>query len=403
MKAMPVALLAIAAGIGVGCSNNASGPAPAAAAVVISPQNPWIRSGSALQLTGTVVDSTGATITGRSVTFRSLDASVVAITSGGRATAVGPLSGGVPVIASSTFAGDTVTGTTYVGVFDTSITARLSLPDRAYSVAVSPTNIVYVTQSDVSQLDRLNLPQLKVVDSVAVGQQPTEIAFNSSGSKLYVTNQFSSNVGVLDVATNSVTTGVSVSGHPFAVVVAPGDTIVYVTTTADSLFGIRAATGAIAVRLSLPLISNGFAIHDTLLYVSTRDVGTVTVLNLKTNTFLDTIPIGGAPQGIVVSPDGTELYVANENATLQFWNIPGDSPDGSVALAGRGFGLARHPTTGRLYVTTLEGGQVHVVDPTTRTIVKSYPVGGVVRRIAFTASGDLAIVANEAGWVDLIR
>jgi DNA-binding beta-propeller fold protein YncE len=56
-----------------------------------------------------------------------------------------------------------------------------------------------------------------------------------------------------------------------------------------------------------------------------------------------------------------------------------------------------------LYVTTLEGGQVHIVDPSTQAIVKSYPVGGVVRRIAFTSSGNLAIVANESGWVDLIH
>ena len=402
MKLVSAVLLAAAVAIAAGCSDSGGPPRPAAA-VVISPPNPWIKSGATLQLTGTVVDDKGAAIAGRSVTFRSLDASIVAITSGGLASALGPLSQGVPVIATSVFGIDTVTGTTFVGVFDTSITARLPLPDRAYSVAVSPSGITYVTQSDISQLDRLHLPQLKVVDSVAVGLQPTEIAFNSSGSTLYVTNQFSSNVGVIDVATNRVTTGVSVSGHPFAVVVAPGDTIVYVTTTADSLFGIRVATGAIAVRLSLPLISNGFAIHDTLLYVSTRDVGTVTVLNLKTNAFLDTIPLGGGPQGIVVSPDGKELYVANENATLQFWNLGGDSLDGTVALAGRGFGLARHPSTGRLYVTTLEGGQVHVVDPSTRAIVKSYPVGGVVRRIAFTAAGDLAIVANESGWVDLIH
>ena len=402
MRLASVALLAVAVGMAVGCSNNSSGPPAVAAAVVISPANPWIKSGASLQLAATVLDSNGAAIAGRLVTFRSNDASIIAVTSGGLATAVGPL-GQAIVLARSVSGRDTVEGFAAVGAFDTSITARTGLPDRSYSLAISPTNIAYVTQQDINQLDRLNLPQLKVVDSVAVGQQPTEIAFNSSGSKLYVTNQFSDNVSIIDVATNRLTTGVSVSGNPFAVVVAPGDTIVYVTSTADSLFGIRAATAAIAVRLSLPIISNGFAIHDTLLYVSTRDAGTVTVLNLKTNTFLDTIPIGGRPQGIVVSPDGTELYVANELGTLQFWNIPGQSLDGSVALAGRGFGLARRPTNGQLYVTTLEGGQVQVVDPSTRTIVKSYPVGGIVRRIAFTSSGDLAIVANEGGWVDLIQ
>jgi YVTN family beta-propeller protein len=384
------------------CSSNTSGPSARPAAVVLSPANPWVKSGTSLQLSATVLDSNGAAIAGRPVTFLSSDASIIAVTTGGLATAVGPL-GRAAVLARTVFGRDTVTGSTVVGAFDPSITARMSLPDRAYSVAVSPTNIVYVTQPDLNQLDRLSLPTLKVVDSVAVGIVPTEITFNSAGTRLYVTNQFSDNVGVIDVATNTVTSGVSIHGNPFAVVVAPGDTIVYVTSTLDSLFGIRATDASIAVRLQLPHISNGFAIHDTLLYVSTRDVGIVTVLNLKTNTFVDTIPIGGGPQGIVVSPDGKELYVANENATLQFWNIAGDSLDGSVALAGRGFGLARNPTTGKLYVTTLEGGQVHVVDPLTRAIVKSYPVTGVVRRIAFTSSGDLAVVANEAGWVDLIQ
>lgn len=389
--------------VSVAACSNTSGPGARPAAVALSPANPWVKSGTSVQLSATVLDSNGAAIAGRPVTFLSSDASIIAVTTGGLATSVGPL-GRAAVLARTVSGRDTVTGSTVVGAFDPSITARMSLPDRAYSVAVSPTNIVYVTQPDLDQLDRLSLvPTLKVVDSVAVGVVPTEITYNSAGTRLYVTNQFSDNVGVIDAATNTVTSGVSIHGNPFAVIVAPGDTIVYVTSTLDSLFGIRAMDASIAVRLQLPHISNGFAIHDTLLYVSTRDVGIVTVLNLKTNTFVDTIPIGGGPQGIVVSPDGKELYVANENATLQFWNIAGDSLDGSVALAGRGFGLARNPTTGKLYVTTLEGGQVHVVDPVTRAIVKSYPVTGVVRRIAFTSSGDLAVVANEAGWVDLIQ
>lgn len=280
---------------------------------------------------------------------------------------------------------------------------HVALSSRAYAVAVSSRGVAYVGQPDLFRLLRADLPQSAFADSLTVGNTPTEVAFNSSGSQAYVTNQFSQNVGVIDVATNTQTSTVQVSGNPFAVVVAPGDSIIYVTTTADSLFGIRAATGAIAHRLSLPIISNGFAIHDSLLYISTRDVGTVTVLNLKNNLFIDTIPVGGAPQGIVVSPDGKELYVANELSTLQFWNIAGDSLDASVALAGRGFGLALRPSDGKLYVTTLEGGEVQVVDPATHAIVRSINVGGIPRRIAFEVDGSIGVVANEGGWVDFIR
>jgi YVTN family beta-propeller protein len=283
------------------------------------------------------------------------------------------------------------------------VVAHVPLASRTYAAAISSAGVVYVGQPDLARLVRADLPQTSFTGTVAVGNTPTEVAFNSSGTKAYVTNQFSQNVGVIDVATNTQTTTVPVSGNPFAVIVAPGDSMVYVTTTADSLFAIRASTNTIAHRLSLPIISNGFAIHDSLLYVSTRDVGTVTVIGLKSNAILRTLTVGGLPQGIVVSPDGTQLYVANQTGDLQFWSIAGDSSVGVALLAGRGFGLAQRPSDGKLYVTTLEAGQVQIVDPTTHLILQSINVGGVPRRIAFDASGSIGVVANEGSWVDFLR
>jgi DNA-binding beta-propeller fold protein YncE len=63
------------------------------------------------------------------------------------------------------------------------------------------------------------------------------------------------------------------------------------------------------------------------------------------------------------------------------------------------------PDSTQLYVTGfLDGvGQVHVVARTGRTIIRSHPVGGVPRRIAFTRTGSRAVIANESGWVDFIR
>jgi YVTN family beta-propeller protein len=283
------------------------------------------------------------------------------------------------------------------------ILVHVRLTSRTYSAAVSSAGVVYVGQPDLARLIRADLPTTTFSVAVAVGNTPTEVAFNSTGTKAYVTNQFSQDVGVIDVASNTETSTVPVSGNPFAVIVAPGDSIVYVTTTADSLFGIRAATGEIATRLYLPIISNGFAIRDSLLYVSTRDVGTVTEINMKTNTVLRTLPVGGGPQGIVISPNGTELYVANETGDLQFWSLTTNASVGDVILAGRGFGLALRPSDGNLYVTTLEAGEVQVVNPTNRALVKSITVGGMARRIAFNSSGSIGVVANEGGWVDFLK
>jgi YVTN family beta-propeller protein len=268
---------------------------------------------------------------------------------------------------------------------------------------VGANNIAYISQLDAGTLAAATLPALSLSGSVPVGNTPTEVAFNSSGTKAYVTNQFSQDVGVIDVGSNSQTATVPVSGNPFALIVAPGDSVVYVTTTADSLFGIATATNTITHRLWLPIISNGMAIRDSLLYVSTRDAGIVSEINTRSNTVLRVFPVGGAPQGVVLSPSKTELYIANQDSTLQFWSIPANASLGTARIAGRGFGLAQSPATQLLFVTTLEGGEVQVFSPVTRAQVDSFMIGGVVRRIAFNASGTVAVVANEDGWVDFLH
>lgn len=393
--------LALLSGAVVACSNSTApaDPPVVIAAIRLAPHDTIIPEKHSLQLRWTALDESGKPVqVTLQPSFVSNDPSLVSVDAAGFVQSLGPI--GTATITATLGDFDAIVGVT---VLDSAVAGRVILSSRAYAAAISSTGVVYVGQPDLSQLIRADLPSQAFTAAVAVGNTPTEVAFNSTGSRAYVTNQFSQNVGVIDVASNTQITTVPVVGNPFAVIVAPGDSIIYVTTTADSLFGISAATSQITRRFGLPIISNGFAIRDSLLFVSTRDVGTVTEINMKTNTILRTLPVGGGPQGIVVSPDGTVLYVANENQTLEFWSLTSNVSLGATALAGRGFGLARRSTDGYLYVTTLEGGQIQVINPATQQIVRSIDVGGIPRRIAFNQSGSLAVVANEAGWVDFIQ
>jgi YVTN family beta-propeller protein len=48
-------------------------------------------------------------------------------------------------------------------------------------------------------------------------------------------------------------------------------------------------------------------------------------------------------------------------------------------------------------------GRVVVIDRGTLSVCATIDTGGKPRRIAFDRTGRLAIIANEAGWVDLVR
>ena len=73
-----------------------------------------------------------------------------------------------------------------------------------------------------------------------------------------------------------------------------------------------------------------------------------------------------------------------------------------VALDGPAWDLQLTPDSTQLYVGLLDGA-IQIVDRADRLVVRTVQTGGRPRRIAFDRSGTTAVVANEAGWVDILR
>jgi YVTN family beta-propeller protein len=70
--------------------------------------------------------------------------------------------------------------------------------------------------------------------------------------------------------------------------------------------------GVVAITASvLCLLGSGPSIAQKA-YITNSDSNNVSVIETATNTVIATIAVGKFPQGIAVSPDGREVYVANE-------------------------------------------------------------------------------------------
>lgn len=279
----------------------------------------------------------------------------------------------------------------------------VNLANRPYALAVSH-DVVYVGQLDAAQVTRFN--GTTAAASVAVGNTPTEIAFNPLGTKAYVTNQFSSNVGIIDVASNSQVDAISVTGNPFKVIVSPDGNTLYVTTNANFVYRIDIASKTVTGSLATGQTANGLALSSdgSKLYVSTRDGGSVLEVNTATMTTARTFTTGGRTQEVVVGPGDAELYVANEfDGKLYIFNLATGAQSGTVANLGDGpWGMAISPDGTKLWISVLWAGQVQVVDRATRTISRSLYTGGTPRRIGFLGNGT-AVVANEAGYVTWLQ
>ncbi len=91
-------------------------------------------------------------------------------------------------------------------------------------------------------------------------------------------------------------------------------------------------------------------------YVTNFGAGTVSVIDTKSGTVTDTIPVGKAPYGVVFSPDGTHAYVTDHF-----------------------------------------GNSVSVIDTKTRAVTATIPVGIDPWSIAITPDGKHVYSANDGG------
>jgi YVTN family beta-propeller protein len=370
-------------------------------AILVSPADTSIRHGESYQLQAAVIDQFADTIPQEPFTYESSNLAIITVSPGGLVHAAG--SAGAAFI---TVRSNGLQAQATVQVRDTSIVARLPLAGAPSGAAISKSGIVYVTLGAGEALKRVDVPSHTITGTVAVGAVPTRVVFDTAGITAYVSNQLSQTIGVVDVASNTETGTIPVTGNPVPVRVSANDQWLYVGTDADRLYKISRATNLPTDSIPLPATSH-FALlspNDTLLYVTTRDGGSVLEVNVSTWTVLRTFAVGGRTQGMALAPNGGELYVANETLSrVHVINLTSGAVTDSIPLLGGGFGLTLGAGGTNLYVTEPASGVVQVLDRTARSVLRTIIVTGTPREVVFHATSGLAVVPNEGGWVDFLH
>ncbi|WP_410507714.1 PGF-pre-PGF domain-containing protein [Methanosarcina hadiensis] len=97
------------------------------------------------------------------------------------------------------------------------VTATVKIGESPSGIAVNPTGTkVYVANYGSNNVSVFNTSTNTVTAIISVGDRPYGVAVNSDGTKVYVANQGSNNVSIIDTATNKVTDTVNVGNSPIA-------------------------------------------------------------------------------------------------------------------------------------------------------------------------------------------
>ena len=116
-------------------------------------------------------------------------------------------------------------------------------------------------------------------------------------------------------------------------------------------------------------------------YVLNGGGDSVSVISTVTNTVTTTIPVGDLPDSVAISPDGTRAYVTIENAgTVSVISTATNTITANIPVGDFAGGIALTPNGARAYVAAAHSpatsGDVVVIDTATNTVTATIPVDG---------------------------
>lgn len=285
------------------------------------------------------------------------------------------------------------------------VTERFAfLSGGGFGIARTPSGQLLVSLISQGQLERISTnPGASAL--AIVGGLPVVVAVDATGQLAYAADMGRGVLSVVDIASMTKIAEVDVPGDAHSLAMSPRGDRVYVTNTTDAVFAVDVATRTIVRASATGAGPWGIAFWttpaDSLMYVTARDGGSITEIDMRTGNAVRGITVGGRPHGIAMAPSGSTLYVADDSGgRVLFVNRLTGAITRSVPVSGA-FGIAIAPDGNTLYVST-NPGEFVVIDVASATVSKRKRTEGQPRQILVLPDGNTALAANMGGWIDLI-
>ena len=236
---------------------------------------------------------------------------------------------------------------------------------------------------------------------IGVDTYPIGISLNPSTKKVYVANEFSNTVSVIDIPTLKVEKTISVENFPYAIDSNILNNRVYVTNRGSNTVSvIDGSTNSILYNISVEMSPVGIAVNPTAswLYVTNLDSRSISVIDGITNTVDNTIRLGreGIPYGITVNPLTNRIYVTDIGSnSVHVINGLTNEIISSIQVGLKPVNIAVNVRSNILYVSNHDSNDISVIDGSTNQLVKSIPAGGdKPAGITFNTISNKAYVSN---------
>ena len=239
---------------------------------------------------------------------------------------------------------------------------------------------VYVPNSTANTVDVIDPLTFQVVDHFRVGSIPHHITPSWDLKKLYIENEGSSLLTVVDPATGKVTGNIAVP-FPYNLYFTPDGSKAIVVVERLARIDFRDPNTWQLIK-SVPIPWRGidhldFSADGSYLIGSTEWSGILVKIDTRSMEITGSLNIGGLPIDVRLAPAGDVFYVTNQGRHGVSIVDPVNMRELAFLPTARGaHGLQVSRDTHFLYVSNRDAGSISVIDMQARTVVATWKIGG---------------------------
>jgi YVTN family beta-propeller protein len=281
------------------------------------------------------------------------------------------------------------------------VTGLTFVSSGSFTGTMMPLTTVYITNEGSHTVSVIDPSTNTVVDTVRVGSNPAQAVLTPNGTTAYVLNTGAGTVSVINTPTNSVIATIRVGLLPAHATVTPDGSSVYVVNTgSNSISVISTATQSVVATIPVGLAPIGLAItpDGSRAYVTNAGSENVSVINTATHTVSAVVQVGAFPLTLALTPDGTRAYVVNSGSnSVSVVNTGTNTVETTVQVGRDPVDVAINPNGASAYVADAFSHSVTILNTATNQVVTTIPVGFLPVKTAITPNGRTAYVADAGG------
>lgn len=251
-------------------------------------------------------------------------------------------------------------------------------PNQLSTAVVNDPPRIYVPSLQTNTVSVIDPATDKVVQTIAVGSQPQHVVPSYDLRTLWVNNDKGNSLTPIDPKTGAAGAAVQVD-DPYNLYFTPDGTRAVVMAEARKRMDFR-DPHTMALLHSLPVPCSGlnhldFSPDGRIAVTSCEFDGQLLVVDMTNGQekVLEAVKVGGMPQDVKLSPDGTVYYVADmQNGGVHLIDATTFKEIEFIKTGKGAHGLYPSRDAASLYISNREEGSISVLDFATRKLVAKW-------------------------------